>query len=90
MGRLAVSAKYSHVPLTDWPCDTKGPKGSKALGDVLVALTKEELGNDEFAECLRKSVKKGFTLETTLYVHTAVLRRHYWDMWERGQQPGLA
>jgi hypothetical protein len=57
---------YSHAPLTEWPCKihwsglTKEQKKgqAQALGVVLVALTKEELGDDEFDECLRKSIKE--------------------------------
>jgi hypothetical protein len=84
-----VSNKYSHAPLTERPCQihwknlTKQQKKglAKALGDALEALTKEELGNDEFVECLRKSVNvdEGWTLQTAIDTHTKALRKHYWN-----------
>jgi hypothetical protein len=92
MGCLAVSAKYSHAPLTEWPSKihwsvlTKEQKKglAKALGVVLVALTKEELGDDEFDECLQKSIKHDALPGTTLETHTVALRSHYWNKlpWE--------
>jgi hypothetical protein len=60
---------------------------------VLVALTKEELGNDGFVECLRKSVNfaGGWSLEATPNAHAvAPPRRRYWNELSWGPKKKLA